>query len=105
MPLAQNTIIMDTNTIALVLGGLLLFNLLGLAATLRTNRHYRMKISFLESTLCRAREQQRQKAAEVKSRQSEIAALTDRNRELERLLQRARRTINKLRTQYDGVLQ
>ena len=96
---------MSATTIALVLGGLLLFNLLGLAATLQINRHYRMKINYLESTLHRTRQRQRRKTAEVESRQAEITALTDRNRELERSLQRARRTIKHLKAQYHGILQ
>ncbi len=90
-------------TITLVLGGLLIFNLIGLAAALGTNDHYRKKVKYLESSLRRVKEQARLEAVASQRQQREITELRDRNEELERSFHLARRALRELEEQHERL--
>lgn len=92
-----------STTITLVLGGLLVFNLIGLAAALEANNHFRKKVKYLESSLSRVKEQARRETVAARRQQRELAELTDRNTELERSLYLARRALKELEAQHERL--
>ncbi len=89
--------------ITLVLGGLLVFNLIGLAAALEANNYFRKKVKYLESSLGRVKEQARRETVAARQRQRELVELTDHNAELERSLHLARRALKELEDQHERL--
>lgn len=92
-----------STTITLVLGGLLVINLIGLAAALETNNHFRKKVKYLESSLSRVKEQARRETVAARRQKQELTELTDRKVELERSLYLTRRALKELEEQHERL--
>jgi len=90
-------------TITLVLGGLLLFNLIGLVAALAANGQYRRRLKYLEGALRRFRRQAHREELAAAGQRRRIAELTDRNQELERSLHRAERSLRELEQRHQRL--
>ena len=90
--------------ITVILAGLLLFNLLGLALVLRSNARYREREKYLKVALDRANRRSIRKETTIKQQKEEIMALSDRCDELERAFKIAQQKLRELESHYARVM-